>query len=297
MHIIRYRDHDGAVRIGTRAEGGIHPLAIGSMHELLGLPLDGVRALVGAGGPAVPADGVALLPPVDGPTEVWASGVTYLRSMDARVEESQEKDIYTRVYGAERPELFFKSPAWRVVGDGEPVSIRQDSASNVPEPELGIVLNALGELVGYVVCNDMSSRTIEGENPLYLPQAKMYAGACAMSSGIRPVWEVDGTELAIALSITREDREVFTGDTSTDRMARTFADLARYLFAAEHFPYGAIISTGTGIVPSLDFTLESGDVVTITIDGVGQLVNTVTVGKAAFAGMRATGATAERNIP
>ena len=226
--------------------------------------------------PAVPVGDVRLLPPVDGLTEVWASGVTYERSMDARVEESVTQDIYSRVYSAERPELFFKSVAWRVVTDGEPIAVRSDAALTVPEPELAAVVTATAEVFGWTVCDDVSSRDIEGENPLYLPQAKIYAGSCALAAGIRPAWEVpDPAALGITVRVTRGGATVFEGTTSTARMRRTVPDLVAHLVSAQDFPAGVVLSTGTGIVPGLEFTLVDGDVVEVTVEDVGTLTNPV----------------------
>jgi len=278
-HVVRYRSGDGPVRIGVLADGQVRPVAdVESLGALLALPLDEVRRQVegaAAGAPVAVAD-VRLLPPVDGLTEVWASGVTYSRSMDARVEESQVQDVYSRVYDAERPELFLKSVAWRVVTDGDPIAVRPDCAVTVPEPELAVVVTAGAEVFGYVVSDDVSSRDIEGENPLYLPQAKVYAGSCALASGIRPAWEVpDPMALGITCTVTRGGATVFEGTTSTAQMRRSLPELVTYLVAAQDFPEGAILSTGTGIVPELDFTLAAGDVVTITVDEVGSLANPV----------------------
>jgi 2-dehydro-3-deoxy-D-arabinonate dehydratase len=207
---------------------------------------------------------------------VWAAGVTYERSRSARQEESSVGGVYQLVYDADRPELFFKSVAWRVVTDKEPIAIRRDSALNVPEAELALVVNAHGEIVGYTVCNDMSSRSIEGENPLYLPQAKIYAGACALASGIRPVWEVPDTgQLGIELTVTRATEAVWQGRTSTASLVRRPVELVAWLFAEQSFPDGVVLSTGTGLVPEMDFTLQPGDVVTIAIDQVGTLSNVV----------------------
>jgi 2-dehydro-3-deoxy-D-arabinonate dehydratase len=279
-HVVRYRSGDGPVRIGVLADGQVRPVAgVESLGGLLSLPLDLARREVeaAAGESPVEVAEVRLLPPVDGLTEVWASGVTYERSMDARVEESQVQDVYSRVYGAERPELFFKSVAWRVVTDGDPIAVRPDCAVTVPEPELAVVVTADAEVFGYVVCDDVSSRDIEGENPLYLPQAKVYAGSCALATGIRPAWEVpDPMALGISCTVTRGGATVFEGTTSTARMHRQLPELVTYLVAAQDFPEGAILSTGTGIVPELDFTLTDGDVVVITVDEVGSLSNPVT---------------------
>lgn len=215
---------------------------------------------------------------------MWASGVTYLRSKEARVEESTVKDVYSKVYEANRPELFFKSPSWRVVGTGERIGIRSDSDLNIPEPELGIVINSFGELFGFAICNDVSSRSIEAENPLYLPQAKMYAGSCALGPGIRPAWEVERPhDLSIYIWVTRQGKEIWHGTTSSKNLKRSFEDLIEYLFRGDFFPDGVILSTGTGIVPEIEFTLEDGDIVKITIDQIGYLTNKVSTRKEDFA--------------
>ncbi len=276
--IVRYAS-SGQVRVGVLTAGEVRPVpGIDSMAALLALSLAEARAavLAAAGEAPVPVADVRLLPPIDGLTEVWASGVTYERSMDARVEESQTQDVYSRVYAAERPELFFKSVAWRVVTDGEPIAVRPDCAVTVPEPELAAVVTATAEVLGYTVCNDVSSRDIEGENPLYLPQAKIYAGSCALAAGIRPAWEVpDPAALGIGIRVTRDGATVFEGTTTTARMRRTVGDLVGHLVRAQDFPAGAVLSTGTGIVPDLDFSLRKGDVVDVTVDGVGTLSNPV----------------------
>jgi 2-dehydro-3-deoxy-D-arabinonate dehydratase len=276
-HVVRYAD-GGAVRVGVLADGSVRPIGLESMAALLALPLDEARRRVAAAAdePAVAVGDVRLLAPVDGLTEVWASGVTYSRSMDARVEESQVQDVYSRVYAAERPELFLKSVAWRVVTDGEPIAVRPDCAVTVPEPELAVVVSAGGEVFGYTVCDDVSSRDIEGENPLYLPQAKVYAGSCALAAGIRPAWEVpDPMALGIEVRVSRDGGTVFEGTTSTAQMHRRLPELIDYLVAAQDFPAGAVLATGTGIVPELDFTLAEGDVVDITVEQVGSLSNPV----------------------
>ncbi|WP_020574413.1 fumarylacetoacetate hydrolase family protein [Actinopolymorpha alba] len=287
MEIVRYADRtDRAVRVGVRREGRVVPLAgVSDIASLLRLPLTEIRQRVEAAGAVAGEAGldetaVLLLPPLDGRTEVWASGVTYERSKEARVEESTEKSVYEKVYDAERPELFFKSVAWRVVTHGEPIGIRADSGLDVPEPELGVVANTAGEIVGYVVCNDVSSRVIEGENPLYLPQAKVYAGSCALSAGIRLAWEVeDARALDIRLTVVRDGQPVWKGETSTARMRRTLPELVGYLFRGDSFPDGAFLATGTGIIPELSFTLAAGDRVDIEIAAVGVLSNPVVVGK------------------
>jgi len=261
-------------------------LDVGSLAGLLGLPLAEIRTICEA--PAretVPATDAKLLAPVDGRTEVWAAGVTYERSRVARMTESEESaDVYDRVYAADRPELFFKSAAWRVSGPGAPVSVRADSTIDVPEPELAVVLNADKEVVGYTICNDMSSRSIEGQNPLYLPQAKIYLGGCALGPSVRPAWEVpDPYALTIELTISRGREVAWAGNASTSALHRRIDELAGYLFREDDFPAGAVLSTGTSLVPDLPFTLQAGDEVRIAIPGIGELANPVVRGKAAVA--------------
>jgi 2-dehydro-3-deoxy-D-arabinonate dehydratase len=211
--------------------------------------------------------------PIDA-QEVWACGVTYLRSRDARMEESSEQSVYDRVYGAERPEIFFKATPSRVLGPGQPLAIRPDSTWDVPEPELALVINSMGEIVGYTIGNDVSSRSIEGENPLYLPQAKMFRDCCGLGPSVALADEIpDVANLAITMAITRGGNEVFRGESNTNQIARPLAELVECLFRANDFPTGAILLTGTGIVPPSDFTLEAGDVTSITIDGIGTLGN------------------------
>jgi 2-dehydro-3-deoxy-D-arabinonate dehydratase len=254
------------------------------MAELLRLSAEELRKATDHQGDGVPVADVTLLPPLDGRGEVWCAGVTYERSRGARMEESTEQSVYDRVYSASRPELFPKSPAWRLVTDGEQIGIRADSGHDVPEPELAIVANSRGEIVGFTICNDVSSRSIEGENPLYIPQAKVFAGGCALATGIRPAWEVaDPKNLTIDLAIRRDGADVFTGTTSTKQLVRELQDLIDILFAANEFPDGVILATGTGIVPELDFALEAGDEVAISISEVGALTNTVAVGREPFA--------------
>ncbi|MEA2642484.1 MAG: 2-dehydro-3-deoxy-D-arabinonate dehydratase [Chloroflexota bacterium] len=233
-----------------------------------------------AHGPATCEAGPPLAP-IDGGTEVWAAGVTYKRSEEARVEESATPDIYTKVYRAQRPELFFKANARRVAGPGRPIVIRADSAWNVPEPELAVVANACGTIVGYTIANDVSSRSIEGENPLYLPQAKLYAGSCALGPGITPAWEVaDPYALGIHMRIVRGGATCWESATSTSELHRRLDELIAYLFREDEFPEGVVLCTGTGLVPETPFTLEAGDEVAITIDGIGTLRNPVVRGKA-----------------
>ncbi len=207
--------------------------------------------------------------------EVWAAGVTYERSRDARMLEAVSADPYERVYGAERPEIFLKATPGRVRGPGEPVTIRSDSSWDVPEPELAVVCNSRLEVVGYTIGNDVSSRSIEGENPLYLPQAKVWDGSCALGPVIVPSWDFDPAGRAIELVIQRGGAEVFRGATSTARLHRTIPDLVSHLGRHQEFAHGVILLTGTGIVPPDAFTLEQGDLVTIRIDGIGELRNPV----------------------
>jgi 2-dehydro-3-deoxy-D-arabinonate dehydratase len=206
-----------------------------------------------------------LLAPVDASSEVWAAGVTYLRSREAREAESTVRDVYAKVYDAERPELFFKAPGWRVAGHGMPIRIRRDSHWNVPEPELTLAINAHGEIIGFCAGNDVSSRDIEGDNPLYLPQAKIYDGSCAIGPGIA-ICSADAlSNLSIELTVLRAGRAIFTGETRTSRIKRPLQELVDYLRKELDFPHGAFLMTGTGIVPPDEFSLVWGDVVRISI--------------------------------
>ena len=283
--IVRFLADDRAPKVGMLADNTITLLPVDSLASLLALPLAGIRAICDTRGETVPKSEVKLLAPVDGSTEVWAAGVTYERSRVARMTESEESaDVYDRVYAAERPEIFFKSAAWRVSGPGAPVSVRSDSGIDVPEPELAVVLSANKEVVGYTICNDMSSRSIEGENPLYLPQAKIYLGGCALGPSIRPAWELpDPYALTIALTISRSRAVAWAGNASTSGLHRKIGELADYLFREDEFPAGAVLSTGTSLVPDLPFTLQAGDEIRIAISGIGELANPVVRGKAAVA--------------
>jgi 2-dehydro-3-deoxy-D-arabinonate dehydratase len=207
-----------------------------------------------------------ILAPIVSDQEVWASGVTYNRSRDAREAETDVKNIYTKVYHADRPELFFKAIGWRVVGPGRPIRIRRDSHWNVPEPELTLVINSRGEIVGYCVGNDVSSRDIEGENPLYLPQAKMYDGSCALGPGIRIVEPKLLGHLPIHIEIFRQNKTVFKDRTNSSQINRSLESLTSYLIREITFPDGVFLMTGTGIIPPEDFSLQAGDRVRIDID-------------------------------
>ena len=244
MRHVRFRDADGVVRDATLEKGDELPA------------------------------GVTLLRPVD-PPEVWCSGVTYERSRDARIEESGS-DVYALVYDADRPELFLKDAACRrTVGPNEPIAIRSDATWNVPEPEIGVVLGERLEIVGYTIGNDVSSRDIEGANPLYLPQAKVFAGACALGPA---VYVPEDWEAPLAIRMTIRDAagdELFAGETSTAKMRRTFTELVDWLVRDNPVPEGSVLLTGTGLVPPDDFTLLPGHVVEIHVPEIGTLTNPV----------------------
>ncbi len=239
--------------------------------DLAGLPSHAYAELDRAPAP----DAAHLLPPVDR-QEVWAAGVTYAWSREARVREAVSKEIYVKVYEAERPELFFKALPEKVAGPNDWVGIRGDSRWNVPEPELALVINPALQIVGYTVGDDVSSRDIEGENPLYLPQAKIYRHSCALGPAIAVEdGTLDVAGLSIRLSIQRDDAIVYSGETSTAQIHRRLEDLASYLGRYEDFPHGAVLLTGTGIVPEDTFSLQDEDQVTIEIEHVGVLRNDV----------------------
>lgn len=284
MKLCRFQKPGHAPRIGAVADDStVLDLSATGLADMASVlegenPVERVQQLTKSGPPRLALSEVRLLAPVE-QQEVWASGVTYLRSMSARMEESDfSASAYDRVYAAARPEIFFKSLPEKVVPPGELVGIRRDATWNVPEPELALVLNSRGKIVGHTIGNDMSSRDIEGENLLYLPQAKTYHRACALGP-----WIVLGTpesqarDWTISIVIRREGKEVFTGDTSVGQIKRGFDELAGYLFRSQVFPHGAILLTGTGIVPPERFTLDEGDVVRIEVTGIGVLENTVTV--------------------
>jgi 2-dehydro-3-deoxy-D-arabinonate dehydratase len=284
MPICRFHTGDPAdPRIGLVTDAGVIPFLPGagptSIQDLLRLPADEIAREVArvrdSGETPVPAGDAILLAPIDA-QEVWACGVTYLRSRDARMEESTEEDVYERVYQAARPELFLKATPSRVVGPGKPVAIRSDSTWDVPEPEIALVINAYEEVIGYTAGNDMSSRSIEGENPLYLPQAKIYTACAGLGPVIALVGEVaDPRNLEVRLTIERDGAVLFEGETSTGQMARPFAELVGYLHRHNAFPDGVFLMTGTGIIPPSEFTLEDGDVVSIAIDSIGTLTQPV----------------------
>ncbi|MEJ5275590.1 MAG: fumarylacetoacetate hydrolase family protein [Thermogemmata sp.] len=284
MHFGKIRKPTGDVVVMIDAERQVHVIdtaripEVGSLSDLLAQPdpVAMARELIDQRYAPEPLGGQTFLAPVDR-QEIWAAGVTYQRSKVAREEESRGAAVfYDRVYSAPRPELFFKATPARVVGPEQPVRIRSDSRWSVPEPELALVIGPDQRLLGYTIGNDMSARDIEGENPLYLPQAKIYRQSCAVGPWITPAALFPPPEqVEIRLTITRQRRTVFDGATSLARMARTPQELIRWLFQDNDFPHGAILLTGTGIVPPDDFTLHSGDQIRITITGIGTLHNPV----------------------
>ncbi len=277
-------DHAGIARLAVVEEAGFRLLSsTGSCRTLTDLihaddPVDMARALAHKQ-PVVSFADAHPLAPIDD-QEVWAAGVTYKRSQIARMEESETgASHYDRVYTAARPELFFKATPHRVAGPGAPVRIRTDTKWSVPEPELTLVLTSGMDLVGYTVGNDMSARDIEGENPLYLPQAKVYNDCCGLGPWILFTHDaLDRIGTKIILTIQRGGKEVFRGETNVDQMARTFGDLIQWLGHDNRFPTGAYLLTGTGVVPANDFTLAAGDNVAIEITGIGTLRNPVVQG-------------------
>ncbi|MFM7844157.1 MAG: fumarylacetoacetate hydrolase family protein [Planctomycetota bacterium] len=286
MKLAKYRSSAGVVAVGIVDGERLIPLNLSagpcrSLRELLDSPqpaqLAQSLALTNA---AVPLSAVTLLAPIDD-QEVWAAGVTYKRSQVARMEESEAAaSCYDRVYVSPRPEIFFKATPSRVSGPGQPLRIRRDATWNVPEPEMTLVINSHLQLVGCTVGNDMSSRDIEGENPLYLPQAKVYNQCCGLGPWITLLDALPPREsIGIHLSIVRGGTEVFAGDTTIAQMARTFEDLISWLGRDNDFPTGTFLLTGTGIVPDSSFTLARGDEVSITIDGIGTLRNTIVQGE------------------
>jgi len=282
MKICRFKNKSDEVRIGLVADNStLLDLTTAGITQLSSLlesenPVAQLNQLAGKNLPRVALSGLKLLAPVER-QEVWAAGVTYLRSKTARMEESAfSATAYDKVYAAERPEIFFKSMPEKVVATGEAVGIRRDAKWNVPEPELALVMNSRGQIVGHTIGNDMSSRDIEGENLLYLPQAKVYDRSCALGPWIRlGATEADAREWKIKIEIRRDGQSVFTGETSVSQIKRDFAQLAEFLFRSQQFPHGAILLTGTGIVPPDTFTLRERDEVEIEISGIGVLQNHV----------------------
>ncbi len=281
MRICRFAQN-GVVRVGLVIENStVLDLTLAGITSLTAVleeenPAARLGKLAQEKLPRLPLAQVQLLAPVER-QEVWAAGVTYLRSKTARMEESDfSANAYDKVYSADRPELFFKSLAEKVSGPGAPVGIRKDAKWNVPEPELALVVNAKGNIAGYTIGNDMSSRDIEGENLLYLPQAKIYKHSCALGPWITlGATESDVRQWLIRIAIQRDGAVVFQGETSVDRIKRGLTDLVSYLFRSQEFPHGAVLLTGTGVVPDDSFTLRANDVTEIEISGIGSLKNSV----------------------
>jgi 2-dehydro-3-deoxy-D-arabinonate dehydratase len=282
MKVCRFKTKAGEVRVGIVADestlADLTPAGITLLQPLLESedPVRQLDRIVQTSLPRFGLSEIKLCAPVER-QEVWAAGVTYLRSKTARMEESDfSASAYDRVYAAERPELFFKSLPEKVVATGEAVGIRRDARWSVPEPELALVLNSRGRIVGHTIGNDMSSRDIEGENVLYLPQAKIYDRSCALGPWLTlGTPEAAAREWAIGVRIERGGQEVFAGKTSVSQIKRRFDELAGFLFRSQSFPHGAILLTGTGIVPPDAFTLQQADLVEIEISGIGRLRNSV----------------------
>ena len=284
MIVTKFIDSSGSARAAIVQDDQLIPLRLeaplGSLADLLAVenPINAIAKL-----PTDPAitinDSIRWLPPIDH-QEVWAAGVTYKRSQTARMEESEAAaSCYDRVYEADRPELFFKATPHRVSGHGQPLRIRTDATWNVPEPEVTLVLSPAMKIVGLTVGNDMSSRDIEGENPLYLPQAKCYDQCAGLGPWITLYDSLPAMDqIGVDLKISRDGAIVFDQQTSAGQMARTFEDLVSWLARDNTFPNGAFLMTGTGIVPTNEFTLHPGDIVDITIDGIGKLSNPIVQG-------------------
>lgn len=281
MQIAKYQDASGNARIATVKDNQFVPLVaserFATLSDILAAedPIQAAESLEQEPPFPISAD-IQFLPPIDA-QEVWAAGVTYKRSQTARMEESEAAaSCYDQVYEADRPELFFKATPHRVAGHLQPLRIRQDATWNVPEPEITLVLSPAMKIVGLTVGNDMSSRDIEGENPLYLPQAKCYRQCAGLGPWITLFRELPPAEaIGVHLRIERQGEVVFTGETGATEMARTFEDLVQWLARDNEFPTGAFLMTGTGIVPTSEFTLNPDDMIHITIDGIGTLSNPV----------------------
>jgi 2-dehydro-3-deoxy-D-arabinonate dehydratase len=283
MNLCRFSNRNSPMRVGL-VEGDIvtdlsaeGATSVTALLESPNIP-DAVNRILRRHPRRLAIGDVRLLSPVDR-QEVWAVGVTYLRSKTARMEESDfSARAYNHVYDAPRPELFFKSLPEKVSGPGEPVGIRTDAKWNVPEPELALVMNSRAELVGFTVGNDMSSRDIEGENLLYLPQAKIYERSCALGPWITTgVTEAAVRDWTIGVTIEREQKPVFQGEIAISQIKRSFSELIGWLYRSQKFPFGTVLLTGTGVVPGNDFTLAPADRVRIRISGIGELVNDVAV--------------------
>ncbi len=284
VKVCRFFAGDSVARVGLVSDDAhvvdVTPAGISTLSQVLESadPVALLNGLDRKGLPAHRVSDVVLRPPIER-QEVWAAGVTYLRSKTARMEESDfSATAYDRVYDADRPEIFFKALAEKVVATGEGVGIRRDAKWSVPEPELALVINSRGRIVGCTIGNDMSSRDIEGENLLYLPQAKVYDRSCALGPWIRlGMTEADAREWTVRSTIARGGTSVFAGETRLGNIKRSFEELAGYLCRSQSFPHGAVLLTGTGIVPPDDFTLHEHDVVEIEIAPIGVLRNSVVI--------------------
>lgn len=285
MQVAKLLNNSSEVCIGLVADESVEILDLASSgfrnlaHVLASGDVRTTLAGMQKTGEKIALSDAHLLPPIDA-QEVWAAGVTYKRSQTARMEESEAaKDCYDRVYQSARPEIFFKATPHRVRGSGDALRIREDATWNVPEPEVALVLSPSLDIVGYTIGNDMSSRDIEGDNPLYLPQAKMYDQCCGLGPWITLAEDMPNkAEMAIDLKIVRGEQVVFDQSTSASEMAREFEDLVSWLGRDNSFPNGAFLLTGTGIVPDSDFTLQPGDRIDIAIAGIGTLSNVVVQG-------------------
>lgn len=284
MKLCRFQTTEGHARVGAIFENtSVLDLGAAGVETLESLleadnPVANITRVVNQTQTRYGLRNVKILPPVER-QEVWAAGVTYLRSKTARMEESKSAaTAYDKVYEAARPELFFKSVAEKVVAAGDPVGIRKDAVWSVPEPELALVFNSKGRVVAYTIGNDMSSRDIEGENPLYLPQAKVYRQSCALGPVLEcGVLETEVRTWTIHLRVQRGTKVVFQGETSVGQIKRRFDELGTYLFKSQSFPHGVVLLTGTGIVPPDNFALQAADVVRISISGIGALENPVAI--------------------
>ena len=282
MKICRYINSENQVHIGlAKDENTLFDLTSAEVESITSImeneaPKNFLSDLKEKDLPEVPLNDVNLLCPIE-MQEVWAAGVTYLRSKDARMEESDfSATAYDRVYDAPRPEIFFKSLPEKVVACGDKVGIRKDSKWNVPEPELVLIMNSNGDISGYAVGNDLSSRDIEGENLLYLPQAKVYSRSCAIGPWITVgAQEEEARKWEVSLDIERAGKKVFEGNVSINQIKRSFAELSKYMNQSQEFPFGSALLTGTGIVPNDDFTLQEEDKISINISGIGCLKNSV----------------------
>ncbi len=267
---------DDQYRLAVTVDG-VHRTvaALPTLTEAMHMTLAELKAAVAQASTEITG---TLAAPISPEIELWGAGVTYLRSRDARKEESGVPDVYQLVYEADRPELFFKSTAVRARGTNALIGIRYDSEASVPEPEVAIYINKHREIIGYAICNDVTARSIEGENPLYLSQAKIYVGSTSLGPDITPSWLAPAKDaMAIKAKIVRGGSVPWEAETSLGQLNRTLEDLVDYVFRCQDFPHGLILSTGTGIVPPMDVSLEAGDIVEINVAGVGTLTNTVEV--------------------